>query len=135
MGISSDKERIAFSQRLALALKQANMQPCTAVRLANEFNLHHAGAPITLYAARKWLIGESIPTQEKLKVLATWLGVSAVWLRYGEEGEAASSKKTLRLDEKVQRDLNEKVARLNRHHRQIIMGMVDFLLKLQNKAT
>jgi len=109
------------------------MLPCTAARLASEFNRVHAGAPITLHAARKWIIGESIPTQEKLKVLAAWLGVSAVWLRYGEEIETTAPKKSLRVDEKTQRDLNEKVARLNRHHRHIVMGMVDFLLKLQQK--
>jgi len=133
MGITTEQERAAFSQRLALALEQAGMLPCTAARLASEFNRVHAGAPITLHAARKWIIGESIPTQEKLKVLAAWLGVSAVWLRYGEEIETTAHKKSLRVDEKTQRDLNEKVARLNRHHRHIVMGMVDFLLKLQQK--
>jgi hypothetical protein len=133
MGITTEQERAAFSQRLALALEQAGMLPCTAARLASEFNRVHAGAPITLHAARKWIIGESIPTQEKLKVLAAWLGVSAVWLRYGEEIETTAPKKSLRVDEKTQRDLNEKVARLNRHHRHIVMGMVDFLLKLQQK--
>lgn len=133
MGITTEQERAAFSQRLALALGQAGMQPCTSAKLASEFNRVHSGAPVTLHAARKWLIGESIPTQEKLKVLAAWLGVSSVWLRYGEESETATPKKSLRVDEKTQRDLNEKVSRLNRHHRQIVMGMVDFLLKLQQK--
>lgn len=133
MGITTEQERAAFSQRLALALAQAGMQPCTSARLASEFNRMHSGAPVTLHAARKWLIGESIPTQEKLKVLAAWLGVSSVWLRYGEETETATPKKSLRVDEKTQRDLNEKVARLNRHHRLVVMGMVDFLLKLQQK--
>ena len=133
MGITTEQERAAFSQRLALALEQAGMQPCTSARLSSKFNSVYSGAPITLHAARKWLIGESIPTQEKLKVLAAWLGVSAVWLRYGEEVGATAPKKSLRVDEKTQRDLNEKVTRLNRHHRQIVMGMVEFLLKLQQK--
>lgn len=133
MGITTEQERTAFSQRLALALGQVGMQPCTSARLANEFNRIHTGPPVTLHAARKWMIGESIPTQEKLKVLAAWLGVSAVWLRYGEDVDATPPKKSLRLDEKTQRDFNEKVARLNKHHRSIVMGMVDFLLKLQQK--
>jgi hypothetical protein len=59
--------------------------------------------------------------------------VSAVWLRYGDEIENTMPKKSLRVDEKTQRDLNEKVARLNRHHRHIVIGMVDMLLKLQQK--
>ncbi len=36
-----------------------------------------------MHAARKWLNGEAIPTHEKIVVLATWLGVNAAWLRYG----------------------------------------------------
>jgi transcriptional regulator with XRE-family HTH domain len=135
MSITTEQERAAFSQRLALALGQAEMLPCTSARLANEFNQVHSGSPITLHAARKWLIGEAIPTQEKLKVLAAWLGVSAVWLRYGDDVEATPLKKSTRVDEKTQRDLNEKVSRLNRHHRQVVMGMVDFLLKLQQKQS
>lgn len=133
MGITTEQERVAFSQRLALALGQAGLLPCTASKLAREFNLIHSSTPVTLHAARKWLIGEAIPTQEKLKVLAAWLGVSAVWLRYGEEIESAVPKKAPRMDEKAQRDLIEKFARLNRHHRPIVMGMMDVLLKLQQK--
>ena len=133
MGITTEQERTAFSQRLALALGQAGMLPCTSARLANEFNRLHSGAPVTLHAARKWLLGESIPTQEKLKVLAAWLGVSAVWLRYGEESLEATAKQSLHLDEQTERDLTEKVARLNLQHRHIVMGMVDLLLALQQK--
>ena len=39
--------------------------------------------PVTTYGVRKWLTGESIPSQDKLVVLAAWLGVSPEWLRYG----------------------------------------------------
>ena len=40
-------------------------------------------SPVTVHAARKWLAGEAIPSQEKLRVLAKWLQVPAGWLRYG----------------------------------------------------
>ena len=44
-----------------------------------------------MHAARKWLVGEAIPTQDKLRTLADWLHVPIDWLRFGgkEEGAAA----------------------------------------------
>ncbi|MBC7413718.1 MAG: hypothetical protein H7327_02150 [Herminiimonas sp.] len=51
--------------------------------MAREFNAHFSGKPITVHAARKWLVSESIPTQDKLRSLAGWLGVSVEWLRFG----------------------------------------------------
>ncbi|MBC7624678.1 MAG: hypothetical protein H7232_14985, partial [Aeromicrobium sp.] len=53
------------------------------------------GAAVTPYAARKWLKGDSIPTQEKVHILARWLGVSASWLRFGEEKENLRSDVTI----------------------------------------
>lgn len=53
-------------------------------RLAREFNRRYPGAPVTLHAARKWLNGEAVPVQDKLRTLASWLGVGADWLRFGE---------------------------------------------------
>jgi hypothetical protein len=29
-------------------------------------------------------VGEAIPTQERIRVLSAWLGVSPNWLRFGE---------------------------------------------------
>ena len=37
-----------------------------------------------MHTCRKWLVGEAIPTQEKLVVLALMLGVTSDWLRYGD---------------------------------------------------
>jgi transcriptional regulator with XRE-family HTH domain len=41
------------------------------------------GRSITPHTARNWLLGKSIPTQDKLRVLADWLQVSPDELRYG----------------------------------------------------
>ncbi len=51
--------------------------------MANEFNLRYWGKSITANTARNWLLGKSIPTQDKLRVLADWLHVSPDELRYG----------------------------------------------------
>ncbi|HEX8957349.1 MAG TPA: hypothetical protein VF798_13800 [Burkholderiaceae bacterium] len=76
-------EREDFSERLQQSLRNANYSPDSPTQLAREFNVRFSGRPITVHAARKWLVGEAIPTQEKLRTLAQWLGVTAEWLRFG----------------------------------------------------
>ena len=78
-------ERKDFSERLQQALRNADYSPDSATQLAREFNVRFSGNPVTVHAARKWLVGEAIPTQEKLRALASWLGVPAEWLRFGGE--------------------------------------------------
>jgi transcriptional regulator with XRE-family HTH domain len=67
---------------LRLALKGCGVRPSATV-LANEFNLRYWGESITVNTARNWLLGKSIPMQDKLRVLADWLHVSADELRFG----------------------------------------------------
>src|SRR3954470_8981804 len=89
--MNSSNERESFSERLQQALKNAHYSPDSPTRLAREFNIRFDGRPITVHAARKWLVGEAIPTQEKLRMIAQWLGVPAEWLRFGgpEDGAPA----------------------------------------------
>lgn len=77
-------ERDAFCSRLRDSLQRQAPQALKAAALAREFNRRYAGEPITLHAARRWLLGEAIPAQDKLRVLADWLGVTAEWLRFGQ---------------------------------------------------
>ena len=58
------------------------MRPSPTI-VANEFNLRYWGDSITSHTARNWLLGKSIPMQDKLRVLADWLHVSADELRFG----------------------------------------------------
>jgi hypothetical protein len=51
--------------------------------VAHEFNLRYWGKSITANTARNWLLGKSIPMQDKLRVLSEWLHVSADELRFG----------------------------------------------------
>lgn len=39
---------------------------------------------------RKWLVGEAIPTQEKIRTLAHWLAVPVEWLRFGHTDDASA---------------------------------------------
>lgn len=76
-------ERTAFCNRLQQALRNANHPSNHPTYLSREFNVRFTGNPVTVHAARKWLVGESIPTQDKLRALAGWLEVPAEWLRFG----------------------------------------------------
>ncbi len=44
------------------------------------------------HTGRKWLLGEAIPTQEKLIVLAAMLGVQPDWLRYGDHNSLSAKR-------------------------------------------
>lgn len=39
--------------------------------------------PVTVNATRKWLMGQAMPTMDKLAVLANMLNESEDWLRWG----------------------------------------------------
>ena len=76
-------ESQAFAQRLRAALTAADVAVSpTAVQ--RKFNALTGDTPISVHAVRKWIMGESIPTQDRVRVLAAWLGVSPNWLRFGE---------------------------------------------------
>ncbi|MFZ3140986.1 hypothetical protein [Polaromonas sp.] len=75
-------ETKAFAERLRLALQGSGIRPSPSL-VANEFNLRYWGKSITPNTARNWLLAKSIPTQDKLRVLADWLHVNPDELRYG----------------------------------------------------
>lgn len=75
-------DRKAFSDRLIAALEAARI-PTGPTSVARHFNLITQGKLITVHAARKWLVGEAIPTQGKLVELAGMLGADVQWLRFG----------------------------------------------------
>lgn len=88
--MSSTTESQAFAQRLRFALEAGGVRLSPSV-VANEFNLRYWGRSITPHTARNWLLGNSMPTQDKLRILAEWLQVSPDELRFGrlDEGHEA----------------------------------------------
>lgn len=90
-GAQTLKERQSFQARLSGALKDCGYPHDSPTQLAREFNVRFPGRPITIHAARKWLVAGAIPTQDKLRVLAQWLGVTAEWLRFGDPDETGNS--------------------------------------------
>ena len=133
-------ERKDFSERLQLALRNADYSPESPTQLAREFNVRFTGNPVTVHAARKWLVGEAIPTQEKLRALANWLGVPAEWLRFGGEdmslpvraGETSDANPTERFaseDIKLIADLQ----RLDEHYRVIAREIIRMLVRINRE--
>lgn len=64
-------------------MRAAGHEPRPAV-LEKEFNTRYWGRPVTYQAVTRWLKGEAVPAQDKLQVLAQWLGVEPQHLRFGE---------------------------------------------------
>lgn len=82
-------EREGFKLRLQQALRNAGYSAESPTELARDFNSRFEGRPVTVHAARKWLVGEAIPTQDKMRALASWLGVAVEWLRFGGDERVA----------------------------------------------
>ena len=82
--MSSQQEKILFSERLKQALKDAQ-HPISPTYLSTEFNHRYDGQAISVQSANNWLLGKAIPSQDKLSILAIWLGVSNQWLRFGDQ--------------------------------------------------
>lgn len=78
----AENQAEGFALRLREALQQRGRKP-SPTALEREFNLRYRGQPISMHAARKWLLGLTMPTQDKLEVLARWLDVPIDWLRWG----------------------------------------------------
>jgi hypothetical protein len=127
--MKASSERDLFSQRLRQALQEAHYSPDSPTRLAREFNLRFDGDPITVHAARKWLVGEAIPTQEKLRMMASWLGVSTEWLRFGGARGAASAAAGTPHVDSVDLRLIADLHRLDDHHRAIAREFIRVLVR------
>jgi hypothetical protein len=71
-----------FAKRLADAmnLKAIKYSP---TELQKRFNSCFNGKKITPHSARNWMLGNTLPTQDKLVCLAQMLGMSSEFLRFG----------------------------------------------------
>lgn len=130
--MKESSERTAFSARLQEALKNADYPADSPTQLAREFNIRFGGRPITVHAARKWLVGEAIPTQEKLRALAEWLGVPADWLRFGGNlaaGTGEPAPESARFESADVRLLAD-LQKLDEHHQKIAREFLRMLIRM-----
>ena len=130
--MNSNQERTKFSERLQKALQDAEYSADSPTQLAREFNLRFSGNPVTVHAARKWLQAESIPTQEKLRALATWLNVPAEWLRFGSGDSSnigSAENAPIARDAKILSSLQQ----LNDHQRELAHEFIRLLIRMERK--
>lgn len=125
--ISSEREQ--FSQRLQQLLREAHHSPDSPTELAREFNIRYPGTPITVHAARKWLIGEAIPTQDKMRTLADWLMVPIDWLRFGTDASRKEVPNPAAHASSVDLKLIADMQLLDEPHRQIVREVVRILIR------
>lgn len=115
-----------FTERLKQALYEAGY-PARPVVLEREFNQRYWGKPVTVQAVRKWLVGDVIPTQDKLQALAEWLKVDPHWLRFGEKLNGSLQEQRARWDVKMtpaDRSMIEKLMSLPAEKRKLINEIV-----------
>ncbi len=127
------KEREQFSARLKQALKDAGEASESPAALARAFNRRYPGKAVSDYAARKWLLGEAIPSQDKLRVLAQWLGVANDWLRFGD---GAGVVHPVVRDELpgVDYELMRAIATLSEEHQTVVRELVAALRRAEKPA-
>jgi len=127
--VKISNERTQFSQRLQKMLRQTHHSPDSPTELAREFNIRFSGSPITVHAARKWLVGEAIPTQDKMRALAEWLVVPADWLRFGDDAARQEVPRAIGGESPADLKLIADLKLLDEPHRQIVREVVRILIR------
>ncbi|MDD3381202.1 MAG: helix-turn-helix domain-containing protein [Rugosibacter sp.] len=119
-------EKTEFAERLRDAMTTAGY-PVRPSVLEKEFNSRYWGRSVTFQAVSRWLRGEAIPSQEKLQVLADWLGVEPHVLRFGAGPIKAIREKAKRWDEGVghlEREVFETFLSLPTAQRKIVREVI-----------
>lgn len=121
-----DNAKKLFAERLREAMVVAGYEAKPAV-LEREFNTRYWGKPMTLHGVRRWLRGETLPTHEKLLVLAEWLAVPPQQLNYGEEIQRKVESRRARWDSGIgyqDRDIFEAFLKLPVPQRKLIREVI-----------
>jgi hypothetical protein len=127
-------EKQGFSKRLRDSLKRAGVRHGSPAGIARDFNLRYEGTPVTPQAVRKWLGGEALPSQDKLRALALWLETSPHWLRFGEgEGAARAARQEAAAYRVESAWVGRKFDALSDAHKKMVVEMVLALLRLEGK--
>lgn len=130
--MKNDNEKTLFSKRLALAMQSKGYEVKASI-LEREFNLNYSGKPMTLHGVRKWLIGEAIPSGDKLLTLAKWLEIPPEELILNKNIQAAIQQRDARWQQELgykDKEVFEAYTELSPAHKKIIRDMI---IALSNK--
>ena len=125
----SSAERVGFSNRLQQCLRNSHHSPDSPTELAREFNIRFSDQAITVHAARKWLVGEAIPTQDKMRTLADWLQVPIEWLRFGGGDDQVKSFDPSNAARSADLKLIADLQLLDEYHRQIVREFIRVIVR------
>lgn len=121
-----ENDKAQFADRLREAMRAAGYEPRPVV-LEREFNTRYWGKPMTLHGVRRWLRGETLPSQEKLLVLAEWLAVPPQQLRFGSEVAQRVQQRRARWDSGIgyqDRDIFEAFLKLPVPQRKVVREVI-----------
>ncbi len=130
-------EKIEFTQRLRAAMTQAGYTVSPSV-LEHEFNLRWPGKSISNQAAWGWLNNRSIPTQDKMQVLAELLKIPPDVLRFGTAVRLSVQEHKKRWDEGagyLERETFDAFLKLPAAQRKIIREVILTFAKMHSAAT
>lgn len=148
MDLTTIEEKQRFSERLCGEFRRLALPINSPTEIARILNRKLPQLSVTPQSVRKWLFAEAYPTQDKIIVLADWLGVSAQWLRFGE-GEKFTVNKLAQLSTEYQVPANlllmsaeyaplipvvDKLSRLTAKELRVVDGLIDLLLAEQNQG-
>ena len=115
----------------------AGYEPKPAV-LEREFNTRYWGKPMSLHGVRRWLRGETLPTHDKLLVLAEWLAVPPQQLNYGDEIQRKVEQRRARWDSGIgyqDRDIFEAFLKLPVPQRKLIREVILTFAKVHSETS
>ena len=121
-----NNEKALFAQRLITAMQAKGYDPKPSI-LEREFNLRHNGKPVTLYGVRKWLLGMSMPSSDKLLTLAKWLDVPPEELAFEKDIKKAIAQREARWQQDIgykDKDIVDAFLALPPSHKKVIRDMI-----------
>lgn len=128
--MKNDDEKTLFAKRLALAMQSKGYEVKASI-LEREFNLNYSGKPMTLHGVRKWLIGQAIPSGDKLLTLAKWLEIPPEELILNKNIQVAIQQRDTRWKQELgykDKEVFEAYTQLSSPHKKIIRDMIIALL-------
>ncbi|MNG64263.1 hypothetical protein D3C78_46480 [compost metagenome] len=124
--MKNDDEKTLFAKRLGLAMQSKGYEVKASI-LEREFNLNYSGKPMTLHGVRKWLIGEAIPSGDKLLTLAKWLEIPPEELIFDKDIQKAIQQRDYRWQQELgykDKEIFEAYVKLAASHKKIIRDMI-----------
>lgn len=130
-------EKLQFSERLQQSLSQAGISVASPTALARKFNVLSPDSEVSPQGVRRWLEGTSIPSQEKLVVLARWLKVSPEWLRFGDASRTPAAAREATREHPADYDartLATMIELLSEENREAVSRIISALLDGEGKT-